>query len=74
MVSLPNSTDTATIHGGREGLILAADTMNVSALGHYTNYPSQKSTVALQIPTANNEIPPHAVLHAGACGKGEENS
>ena len=67
VVSLPNSTQTATIHGGRYGLILAADTANASKFGHITKYPSMKETVAIQIPTANNEIPSHAVLHEGAC-------
>ncbi len=67
VVSLPNSTQTATIQGGRYGLILAADTANASKLGHITKYPSMKETVAIQIPTANNEIPSHSVLHEGAC-------
>ncbi|KAL2046917.1 hypothetical protein N7G274_000935 [Stereocaulon virgatum] len=71
ILSLPNSTQTATIKGGRNGLILAADTKNVSTFGHRTVYPSKKDTVAIQIPTAGNEIPLHKVLYAGAC-KGDE--
>lgn len=71
IVSLPNSTETATIHGGRNGLILAVDTKNVSALGHRTTYPSTKETIGIQIPTRNNEIPAHSVLHAGPCKSGE---
>ncbi|KAL8786797.1 MAG: hypothetical protein Q9195_008055 [Heterodermia aff. obscurata] len=74
VISLPNSTRTATVYGGREGLILAADTKNVSTLGHRTRYPSNQTTVAIQIPLENNAIPPHTVLHPGACLKGEENS
>lgn len=67
IVSLPNSTQKATIRGGRYGLILAADTANASKYGHITKYPSKKETVAIQIPTANNEIPSHSVLYEGAC-------
>lgn len=74
VVSLPNSTQKATVQGGRHGLILAADTANVSTFGHITMYPGKKETVAIQIPTANNEIPPHTVLHGGPCVKIEENS
>ncbi|CAF9941799.1 hypothetical protein IMSHALPRED_002907 [Imshaugia aleurites] len=71
VVSLPNSTETATIHGGRNGLILATDTKNTSTLGHKTVYPGNKDTVGIQIPTRDNEIPAHTVLHAGPCKKGE---
>ncbi|KAI9712067.1 MAG: hypothetical protein M1820_001776 [Bogoriella megaspora] len=74
VISLPNSTQQARIQGGRHGLILAADTANVSTLGHITNYPSKHETVALQIPTVNNEIPSHQVLHEGACVPDEENN
>lgn len=71
VVSLPNSTEIATIHGGRNGLILATDTRNVSTLGHKTVYPSKEETVGIQITTRNNEIPAHTVLHVGPC-KSEE--
>ncbi|KAL9126660.1 MAG: hypothetical protein Q9175_007880 [Cornicularia normoerica] len=71
VVSLPNSTHTATIHGGRNGFILATDTKNVSTLGHKTVYPSKEETVGIQIPTRDNEIPAHTVLHAGPCRTGE---
>lgn len=74
VISLPYSTDTAKIRGGRDGLILAADTQNVSTAGHITKYPSKKQTVAIQIPIENNEIPAHTVLHSGACNKKEQNS
>lgn len=70
VVSLPNSTETLTIHGG-DGLLLAADTKNVSTLGHRTVYPSKNQTVAVQIATKNNEIPAHSVLHSGPCKRRE---
>lgn len=69
-ITLPNSTAEAWIPGGKNGAILALDTADVSALGHITKYPSQESTIALQIPLGQG-IPSHRVLHAGAC-KGEE--
>ncbi|GFN13257.1 hypothetical protein AtubIFM55763_001298 [Aspergillus tubingensis] len=68
-ITLPNSTDDAWIVGGKNGAILALDTAEVSALGHYTTYPTEESTVALEI--ALKEIPGHRVLHSGACGEGE---
>jgi len=74
VVSLPDSAQKATIQGGRHGLILAADTANISTFGHITKYPSKEVTVGIQIPTAYNEIPPHTVLHEGPCVKKEENS
>ncbi|GKZ19197.1 hypothetical protein AbraIFM66951_008031 [Aspergillus brasiliensis] len=68
-ITLPNSTDEAWVVGGRNGVILALDTAEVSALGHYTTYPTQESTVALEV--ALREVPGHRVLHKGACGVGE---
>ncbi|KAL9599317.1 MAG: hypothetical protein Q9219_003944 [cf. Caloplaca sp. 3 TL-2023] len=67
VVSLPDSPETATIIGGAEGLILAADTANVSTVGHFTDYPSKDLTVGLTIPVAGNEVPEHTVLHMGPC-------
>ena len=74
VISLPNSTQTATVPGGRNGLILATDIKNVSTIGHITVYPSKKETVVMQIPTADNAIPPHTVLHEGPCVKSEQNT
>ena len=70
-VTLPNSTHEAWILGGKNGLIVAADTAAVSTLGHVTTYPSQEETMALQIPTAGGIVPPHTVLHEGACRRCE---
>ena len=64
-ITLPESDDEAWIHGGKEGAILALDTAAVSAQGHYTEYPSDEVTVALQVPF--KEVPGHRVLHRGAC-------
>ena len=63
-VTLPDGSDEAWIVEGVNGLIVAADTMGV---GHHTAYPSDKETVALQIPFAAGVVPRHEVLKQGAC-------
>ena len=65
-VTLANSTVEAYIQGGENGLIFAADTADVSAKGHSTNYPSMEETRAIQIPTGGT-IPQHNVLYSGPC-------
>lgn len=70
-LTLPNSTTEAWVEGGKNGAILALDTADVSALGHYTTYPSQEQTTALQIPLGERGVPGHRVLHEGPC-QGEE--
>ncbi|KAL8665070.1 MAG: hypothetical protein Q9168_007779 [Polycauliona sp. 1 TL-2023] len=70
VVSVPNQPP-VTIKGGRDGMIIAADTAAVSKQGHDTKYPSGKQTTAIQIPTADGKVPAHTVLHAGPCGKKE---
>lgn len=72
VVTLPNGTDTATIYGGKHGLIFAADTKDKSTYGHITKYPSQDVTVLFQIPAANNQVPEHVVLHDGPCDEDTE--
>ncbi|TFY61158.1 hypothetical protein EVG20_g7161 [Dentipellis fragilis] len=66
-ITLPNSTDEAWVAGGRNGVIIAVDTTDVSTFGHITEYPSGDETLALQIPTANGTTPGHKVVHAGPC-------
>lgn len=70
-ITLPNSTLEAYIPGGKNGAILALDTADVSTLGHITTYPSQETTVALEIPLGEEGVPGHRVLHMGACRDGE---
>lgn len=69
-ITLPKSTAEAWIPGGRGGAILALDTAAVSVEGHYTEYPSETETVALQVPVGG-KVPGHRVLYGGAC-KGSE--
>ena len=49
---------------GVNGLIVAAD---MAGDGHYTEYPSDVETVALQIPFEGGLVPEHKVLWNGAC-------
>ncbi|CAL8581567.1 hypothetical protein XPA_010209 [Xanthoria parietina] len=69
VVSVPGSRQAATIKGGRDGLIIAADTADVSKQGHGTKYPSGEQTIAIQIPTEDGKVPAHTVLYAGPCRK-----
>ncbi|KAJ5564319.1 hypothetical protein N7513_000561 [Penicillium frequentans] len=70
-ITLPNSTTSALVQGGKNGAILALDTADVSSLGHVTKYPSNESTIVLEIPLGEEGIPGHTVLHSGACGGAE---
>lgn len=67
-LSLPEDpTTSAYVLGGEFGLIFAADTADVSGVGHSTSYPGNTETVALQVPTLDGEIPAHSILHDGPC-------
>ena len=62
---MPTSDVVAVVHGGKNGLLFAADTAALSSDGHLTIFT--KETALLQIPTADGKVPPHTVLHSGAC-------
>jgi hypothetical protein len=63
-ITLPTSSDDAWIVEGLNPLVVAVDT---TGIGHYTTYPSDKETIALQFPFAEGKIPAHKVLKDGAC-------
>ena len=63
-VTLPSSSDEAWIMEGVNGLLVATDD---SGVGHYTAYPSNKDTIALQIPFKGGIIPDYTILKRGAC-------
>ncbi|KAL2818692.1 hypothetical protein BJX63DRAFT_383783 [Aspergillus granulosus] len=63
-VRLPDGTGEAWVMEGVNGLLVAVDD---AGEGHYTDYPSDKTAVALQIPFENGIIPSHTVAHSGAC-------
>ncbi|EKV04891.1 WD40 repeat-like protein [Penicillium digitatum] len=71
-ITLPTSTTEAWIEGGKNGAILALDTADVSALGHFTTYPSQERTTSVVIPLGKKGVPGHRVLHEGPCQEEEE--
>lgn len=66
-ITLPNSTTSARVIGGKYGTILALDTVDVSVLGHVTTYPSAGETVAVQVPLGEEGVPGHVVLYEGGC-------
>ena len=49
---------------GMKGLMIAA---NVVGDGHYTAYPSDEETHALQVPFRDGRLPDHQVRHPGVC-------
>ncbi|KAI0392136.1 hypothetical protein F5Y17DRAFT_438006 [Xylariaceae sp. FL0594] len=71
-ITLPGDNCTsAYVSGGEFGTIFAADIAAVSTTGHRTQYPGTTETIALQIPTQDDTIPEHQVLHDGPCSPGE---
>ncbi|KAK6851863.1 hypothetical protein PG995_011988 [Apiospora arundinis] len=49
------------------GFFFAGDTVDLSKIGHGTYNPGYNSAIILQIPTLDNKVPEHTVLHAGYC-------
>ncbi|KAF1352071.1 hypothetical protein BDV97DRAFT_269943, partial [Delphinella strobiligena] len=69
-ISLPNASEAsneseAYIQGGSHGMLIAADTRNVSRYGHITNFPGDEATLIAEFPVAGNKVPTHLVLHRG---------
>lgn len=63
--SANSSQNEAWILGGADGLIIAVD---IRGTGHITTYPSDQTTVSLQIPFGSEEaIPAYRVLSQGPC-------
>ncbi|OTB06055.1 hypothetical protein M426DRAFT_319129 [Hypoxylon sp. CI-4A] len=71
-ITLPDDNSThAYVSGGEFGVIFAADTADASTKGHRTEYPGVTETIALQIPTKDNTVPAHEVLHRGPCSQAD---
>lgn len=71
-ISLPNATGPSSeteayVQGGKYGIIIAADTRNLSRNGHITDFAGDDTTVIVELPVVGNVAPPHTVLHRGAC-------
>ncbi|KAI0008110.1 hypothetical protein F4779DRAFT_467220 [Xylariaceae sp. FL0662B] len=63
-VTLPDGKADLWIRAGTNGLMVATDTIGQ---GHYTEYPSDELSVALQIPFLNGVLPEHLVANRGVC-------
>ena len=64
-VSNDTTLDEAWIQGGTAGMIIALDT---EGSGHITTYPSDQSTVSLQIPLeSEKDMPEHEIVGEGPC-------
>lgn len=66
---LPDELNEVYIEGGRYGWLIAADTADVAAEGHVTDFPSDQRTIIAQFPLRDNQAPAHSVLHDGPCTK-----
>ncbi|KAL8753728.1 MAG: hypothetical protein Q9184_005335 [Pyrenodesmia sp. 2 TL-2023] len=66
IITVPETGQSVRIKGGKDGLIIAADTVDVSRKGHDTRYPSEEETVAVVIPVADGKVPEHVVVDAEA--------
>ena len=69
-ITIPNSQQEVYIEGGKYGLLLAADTADVSQSGHISSTGAEEVT-GLMIPTPNGQLPKHNVLHSNPCGPNE---
>jgi hypothetical protein len=65
-VILPDLSDELWLSEGVDDVIVAAD---VRGIGHYTDYPWDKETVALQLPFTDGKIPKHTIIGQGACSR-----
>jgi hypothetical protein len=65
-VVLPDYSDELWITEGADNVIVATDTRGI---GHYTNYPLKKETIALQLPFKDGIVPNHTVVGQGACNR-----
>ena len=70
-ITLPNRTEEVFVRGGKNGVIVAVDTANVSEKGHSTRYPGEEQTIGLQVPFDDGVFPAHRVLYGGPCSGSE---
>ncbi len=63
-VTFPFSNEELWIREGVESLIVAND---VKGIGHFTEYPGERESIALQIPFKDGVVPTHEVVGRGAC-------
>ncbi|KAE9373098.1 hypothetical protein N431DRAFT_465401 [Stipitochalara longipes BDJ] len=70
-VTFPFNNEELWIREGAQGLIVAND---VKGVGHFTEYPGEKESVALQVPFKDGIVPEHEVVGRGACPLADENN
>ncbi|KAG5999757.1 hypothetical protein E4U54_001685 [Claviceps lovelessii] len=70
-ISLYEGDEQVSVHGGKYGLILAADTADRTTNGHRTQYPSAADTIAIELPVRDPDALKYTVLHPGACRESE---
>jgi hypothetical protein len=66
-VTFPFNDEELWIHGGTEGGLIVAN--DVEGIGHFTEYPGEEESVALQLPFRDGIVPDHEVVGRGACPK-----
>ncbi|TGO10178.1 hypothetical protein BTUL_0142g00150 [Botrytis tulipae] len=70
VITIPETNQTATFSAGANGIIVAADTQDLSANGHVTASLDEPVTT-VQIPFWGGVAPGYRVLHDGVCGGDE---
>lgn len=63
-VTVPEGNGDLWIKAGSNGFMIAADTVGI---GHFTEYPSDERSIALQIPFTDGALPAHTVVKNGTC-------
>ncbi|KHN95780.1 uncharacterized protein MAM_06392 [Metarhizium album ARSEF 1941] len=70
-ISLYKGRDEAWIQGGKYGLLIAADTADLTEHGHLTRYPSAADTVSVTFQIKDRQSFKYSLLHQGPCTQDE---
>jgi hypothetical protein len=65
-VTIPDSSDELWITEQGDQVVIAND---IHGIGHDTEYPLNRDTVALQLPFKDAKVPEYRMLHMGSCMK-----
>jgi hypothetical protein len=66
-VTFPFNDQELWIQGGIEGGLIVAN--DVEGIGHFTEYPREEESVALQLPFRDGIVLDHEVVGKGACSR-----
>lgn len=69
-VTVPDDNTAFFATAGKSGILFASDTSGVSTRGHGTDFRNA-DTIVVTVPTRDNQVPAHTILHAGPCTKAE---